>query len=284
MTLMGKILVFLILVLAITQAALHLMFHVTQTNWKEGYAKIDKEYKLLAAEYQAAQAEEQQAKDEAAKSVQKVESDRDTLKKQLDDEKTKYQTLLAQFNAEKDKGNKGEANLQGSTTDIARRQDEVKQLEETHKADEARVKELVDSNNQLRDRAVAAEIESKSLKERNSNLVNKLEEMSKELIRTKNGTAAGGATVNAKNPPPENVEGKVTKTDSSGLLTLDIGSDDGVLKGHTLEVFRLSPSAKYLGTVRVIQVTPHEAVAQPVNRPLGPIQQGDKVASKILGS
>ena len=28
----------------------------------------------------------------------------------------------------------------------------------------------------------------------------------------------------------------------------------------------------------------HEAVAQPVARPLGPIQQGDRVASKILGS
>src|SRR5262249_8308248 len=153
---------------------------------------------------QAAQAERDQAKDEGAKSVQKVESDMAKLKKELDDEKTKNQTLLAQFNAEKDKGNKNEANLGGATTDIARRQDEVKQLEETHKADEARVKELVDSNNQLRDRAVAAEIESKSLKERNSNLVNKLEEMSKELIRTKNGTTSGGATVNAKNPPPEN--------------------------------------------------------------------------------
>jgi hypothetical protein len=284
MTLVGKILVFLILALAITQAALHLMFHVTQTNWKEGYTKLNNQYTVLAAEEQAAQAEQQQAKDEAAKSVQKVESDLATMKKQLADEQTKYQTLQAQFNAEKDKSNKVDANLQGSATDIARREEEVKRLEDTVKANNDRIKELVDSSNQLRDRAVAAEIESKSLKERNSNLVAKLEEMSKELIRNKSGASGAGATVNAKNPPPENVEGMVTKTDSSGLLTLSIGSDDGVLKGHTLEVFRLSPSAKYLGTVRVIQVTPHEAVAQPVNRPLSPIQQGDKVASKILGS
>ena len=69
-------------------------------------------------------------------------------------------------------------------------------------------------------------------------------------------------------------------TAPGGPLTLSVGSDDGLLKGHTLEVFRLNP-ARYLGTVRVIQVAPHQAVAQPVSRPLGPIQQGDKVASKI---
>ena len=38
-----------------------------------------------------------------------------------------------------------------------------------------------------------------------------------------------------------------------------------------------------LGTVRVVSTTPHEAVAQPVNRMLAPVQQGDKVASKIAG-
>jgi hypothetical protein len=63
-----------------------------------------------------------------------------------------------------------------------------------------------------------------------------------------------------------------------------VGSDDGVVKGNTLEVFRLNPAAKYLGTVRVLEAKPHEAVAQPVNRLLAPIQQGDKVASKVAGN
>ena len=87
-----------------------------------------------------------------------------------------------------------------------------------------------------------------------------------------------------KNPPAENVEGMVTKVDAkTGLVTVSVGSDDGLVKGHTLEVFRVNP-AKYLGTVRVLETTPHEAVAQPVGRLLAPVQQGDKVASKILGN
>jgi hypothetical protein len=86
-----------------------------------------------------------------------------------------------------------------------------------------------------------------------------------------------------KNPPADNVEGTVTKVDAkTGLITVNVGSDDGLQKGNTLEVFRLSP-AKYLGTVRVIQVTPHEATAQPAAQMQVPTQQGDKVASKLSG-
>jgi hypothetical protein len=71
------------------------------------------------------------------------------------------------------------------------------------------------------------------------------------------------------------------------LIKISIGSDAGLTKGHTLEVFRLSAVAtqsKYLGTVRILEVTPNEAVAQPV-KPLSdkPIA-GDRVASRILGS
>jgi hypothetical protein len=280
MTVIGKILVFLILALAVTQAALHLMFHVTQTNWREGYSKIDTQYKALSAEYQAVVTERDQAKDEATKSVQKIDSDLKTKVDELAKANTQIETLNAQLQAEREKVTKSDTIVAGSNSDITRREEEVKRLEDTVKANNDRIKELVDSSNQLRDRAVAAEIESKSLKDRNTNLVGKLEEMSKELIKTKNGTGGVGLTASAKNPPPENVEGTVTQTDNSGLLTLNVGSDDGLLKGHTLEVFHLNPP-RYLGTVRVIQVTPHQAVAQPVARPLGPIQQGDKVASKI---
>lgn len=86
-----------------------------------------------------------------------------------------------------------------------------------------------------------------------------------------------------KNPPAEPVEGLVTKVDAkSGLLTLSIGSDAGLEKGHTLEVYRLKPAAKYLGTVRILSVMPHEAVAQPGSRMADPVQIGDRVAGKVL--
>jgi hypothetical protein len=279
MTVIGKILVFLILVLAVAQAALHLMFHITQTNWKVAYDKVTAQYTALDAEYKAVEAERNQAADEKKKSIDAKDAELKTKDNDLAQLKATIDTLNGQLQAEREKVTKYDATVAGSNSDITRREEEVKRLEDTVKANNDRIKELVDTGNQLRDRAVAAEIDSKSLKERNSNLMQKLEETSKELIQTKNGTGGVGLTASAKNPPPENVEGTVTQADNSGLVTLNVGSDDGLLKGHTLEVFHMNPP-RYLGTVRIIQVTPHQAVAQPVSWPLGPIQQGDRVASK----
>jgi hypothetical protein len=91
------------------------------------------------------------------------------------------------------------------------------------------------------------------------------------------------AATDRTNPPSEDVEGVVKAVDAkSGLVTISIGSDAGLTKGHTLEVFRLNP-AKYLGTVRIIEVTPQQAVAQPGSRMSAPVQAGDKVSSRLLG-
>jgi hypothetical protein len=282
MTIMGKILVFVILVLAFIQAGLHVMFHVTQTNWEKAYTQLNKQYQVSEAEAKTLADDVTAVKDADAKELARIQNEVKIA--QENEKKSKDQVAdLQKKNTELRQNQEKEGSiLASSQIGSERRQDEVKAMEETLKKRDDAIRDLVDKSNQLRDRAVAAEIESKSLKDRNQGLVDKLQEMTKEMVKVKaGGTASTGMT--AKNPPPENVEGIVTKTDRSGLLTLSIGSDDGLTKGHTLEVFRLSP-AKYLGTVRIISVTPHEAVAQPVSRPLGTIQQGDRVASKILGS
>jgi hypothetical protein len=89
-----------------------------------------------------------------------------------------------------------------------------------------------------------------------------------------------------RNPPLENIEGLV-KTFQGNLVKITIGSDAGLVKGNTLEVFRLSSipdQSKYLGTIRIIDVSATEAVGEPVNRMAAPVQIGDRVASHILGS
>jgi hypothetical protein len=282
MTVMGKILVFVILALALVQAALHVQFHLVQNNWEKGWHQVDLQRQAAEKDVQAFQQQLGETKDADSKELLRLQNEvkiaQDKEKKArdlVDDTNRKLTELREQITG-------GNAVLARSQVGNERRQDEVKRMTETLNERDTKIKDLVDANNQLRDRAVAAEIEAKSLKDRNAGLVAKLQEMGKELVKVKaGGTTAVGLT--AKNPPPENVEGLVTRTDPSGLLTLSIGSDAGLTKGHTLEVFRLNP-AKYLGTVRILSVTPHEAVAQPVSRPLGTIQSGDRVASKILGS
>jgi hypothetical protein len=111
--------------------------------------------------------------------------------------------------------------------------------------------------------------------------------MAKDMARMRaNGGAATMARSGGKNPPNEDVEGLVKNTDASGLMTITIGSDAGLAKGHTLELFRVNtatPSqSRYLGTVRVVESEAHQAVVQPVGRLSAPPQPGDRVASRIL--
>jgi hypothetical protein len=286
MTYLGKILVFIILVLALLQAALHIMFHVAQANWVDGYAKLKATNATQAAEMTVYQTERDEARADRDKVVGEMQTTVKMLQTQLADEKENNTRLIAQLQGKTDTLTKGDAIIGAATTDIQRHQDEVKKLEDAVKDKDTRIGELVKSNNDLRERTVQAEITSRTLGGRNQDLEAKLEDMSKELIKIKasGGSSSGGAsTVTAKNPPPSQIEGLITKTDASGMVTISIGSDAGLLKGHDLEVFRMNPP-RYLGTIRIMDVRPNEAVGRPVAKPLGQMQQGDRVASHILGS
>jgi hypothetical protein len=106
-----------------------------------------------------------------------------------------------------------------------------------------------------------------------------LEEMAKELEKLKR------APQPEKEPPSNDVEGFVRKTDEKTReVTVSVGSDAGVVKGQTLEVYRLQPTPTYLGRIRLTHVRPNEAVGKPVSRLLGPVMQGDLVAAKIPGN
>jgi hypothetical protein len=93
----------------------------------------------------------------------------------------------------------------------------------------------------------------------------------------------GQVTTEAKNPPAKDVEGVIKRVDAgSGLVTVSVGSDAGLVKGNTLEVFRTTaPTPKYMGTIQVLEVSPREAVCRPVGRMPGVPSVGDRVASRL---
>lgn len=79
---------------------------------------------------------------------------------------------------------------------------------------------------------------------------------------------------------PPRVDGIVTKVGESTLIEVSIGSDDGLRTGHSLEVFR---NNAYLGRVEVTQLEPNRAVCRiiPAYRK-GIIKRGDRVATKLI--
>ena len=152
-------------------------------------------------------------------------------------------------------------------------------LEEAIKARQ----EMFNDRTKMFELKTQAEIQVIALKNRSGDMEKEIKRLSLENKRLKDsgGSDKGPATAGGKrNPPGVPLEGKVLRADSSGLVQISLGSDFGLERGHTLELFRLSPP-KYIGMVKVIEVNSKDAVAQPVgalnDRPLA----GDSVASQI---
>ena len=87
-------------------------------------------------------------------------------------------------------------------------------------------------------------------------------------------------------PLSTDLNGVIEKIDPKDgtLLSISIGSDAGLAKNHTLEVYRLKPAPSYLGKIRIVNVTPQNAVARrvgtlPADMPA--LKVGDKVTSSL---
>ncbi|HEY1599019.1 MAG TPA: hypothetical protein VGG64_05425 [Pirellulales bacterium] len=85
------------------------------------------------------------------------------------------------------------------------------------------------------------------------------------------------------NVQPEGVkptlDGLVLASNKDGLVEISLGSDDGLERGHTLEVFR---GSRYLGRIEVFQTSPDKSVAKVLREfRKGPIEKDDHVATRL---
>jgi hypothetical protein len=86
---------------------------------------------------------------------------------------------------------------------------------------------------------------------------------------------------NFSGKPPATISGTVVAIRAGDLVEVNIGSDDGLMKGHRLMVYRTD--GFYLGDVEVVEAQPHNAVCRiDPNYRRGAIQEGDRIAAKKL--
>jgi len=78
---------------------------------------------------------------------------------------------------------------------------------------------------------------------------------------------------------PPNVKGEVVEIGEKNLIEISVGGDDGILVGHTLDVYR---QGAYLGKVKVLKTSADRAVAEIIpDFKRGTIRKGDRVATKF---
>ena len=289
MTPVGKILVFVNLVFSLFVGAMGLMVFTADTNKNTEIVKVQREREVLKASNTTYQEENKSLQEDKASSGKEKEVEIAKLKAEVEDFKRVKGDLDKKYEKKEEELQAKDRLLKTTLAESVLRQEQNAQMSEILKAEVIRNKEISKKLEETRSEEIKQRIEAQTFKSTNERLEVQLREMAKDMERAKTGGTSALAQVNkaSKNPPPDNIEGMVKVADASGLIKISIGSDAGLTKGHTLEVFRLSAVAtqsKYLGTVRILDVTPNEAVAQPV-KPLSdkPIA-GDRVASRILGS
>ena len=289
MTPVGKILVFVNLVFSLFVGAMGLMVFTADTNKNTEIVKVQREREVLKASNTTYQEENKSLQEDKASSGKEKEVEIAKLKAEVEDFKRVKGDLDKKYEKKEEELLAKDRLLMTTLAESSRRQETNSQMSEILKAEVKRNADISKDLEQTRAKEISERISAQTFKSTNERLEVQLREMAKDMERAKTGGTSALAQVNkaSKNPPPDNIEGMVKVADASGLIKISIGSDAGLTKGHTLEVFRLSAVAtqsKYLGTVRILEVTPNEAVAQPV-KPLSdkPIA-GDRVASRILGS
>jgi hypothetical protein len=288
MTIVGKILVFVTMVFSLVAGGLMLVVFFTRANWQDAYNKQKALYDAAVADRNQYVQDFIAAKEQYSKAIGDLQTNLKAAEEARKDAETKAKTAtdaLAKINAkQRELGVDNKAVLEASTV----RKDQVKELQASLDAARDTLRKQIELTNKEKAARIIAQINAKTFQSQATKLEEEVRDLARQLARKQLGP--GTTTVVARkrgedNPPAENIQGKIVTADpTSDLVRISVGSDAGLQPGHTLKAFRLDPipeNSKYLGTIEILSVRPHEAVGRPVRRTSFPLRPGDRVAARI---
>jgi antitoxin component HigA of HigAB toxin-antitoxin module len=281
MTFVGKILVIVIMAFSLLFLALSTVVFTTSRNWKVATAKEQADVVKLKKKVQDAQA----VADAAKKGLE------DAKVAHAEKEKVFNNTVASlQAESKRDKGQSEEATKQLVAAEQTAKQalDEVEdkrqqtdllrtQLSAVEKqANEFRLHQA-DLNDQIRELQRTLDTATRN----NSDLRERVAKFS-ALLRSKGLSDDISHIRGLESPPP--VVGEIKRVDPTNRrVEVTIGSDDGLVPGHELFIYRTTPRPEFIGKVTIVTVDPDQAVANVVGNTYQgkKIKEGDIVSSTI---
>lgn len=288
MSFLGKLLVGFQFVLSVLFLAFAGAVFSTHQNWKAAKETSDKRVVDLENEKKNLDEDYQRFKSQAAIDLKNEQNRAQTAEGKAQTLEQQVAALEKELNAAKTERDEQRSLAKVAVDEAAQRRDEsLRQREvnnDLHKL-------LNDKNNRLKaleDIVFNKTVEEKALLEKHSKLLADLAIFQK--IIAANGLSTDPKSVAGIQAPPPAVDGEVLETKRGGrsgqdLVEFSLGSDDGLVEGHRLSVYRPAAGerhAKYLGEIKVVYVTPDRAVGTVVSRAKnGIIEKGDNVTSKL---
>jgi septal ring factor EnvC (AmiA/AmiB activator) len=280
MTFVGKILVIVIMAFALLFLGFSTVAFSTAKNWmvatKAEQGKVDDLQKKLK--------DAQAASDAAKKGLEDAKGQFDQEKKNLDNRLATIQDENTRRTAEITavRGQLGVAEQTASSTlaEVSAKRAQTEQLRAQISAVEKQANEFKLHQADLNDKIRELERMLETAVKNNADLRERVAKFSTLLQR--NGLSTDITQIKGLESPPP-VTGEVKRIDPTNRnMELTIGSDDGLVIGHELYIYRISPRPEYLGKVSIVAVDPDQSVAKVVGKTyLGKkIKEGDIVSSE----
>jgi len=281
MTFVGKILVIVIMAFALLFLGISTVVFTTATDWKKETEKQRGEVTKLQTKNRDATA----ALDASKKDLAAAKTAHELAKKELDNRiaalETDTKRLQDEITQSRTSLEVAQQNAKTSLDEAAARKAETDLLREQKSAVEKQANEYKIRQTELNDQIRILTRERDVAKENNKDLRDRVARYS-TLLRGK-GLSDDISTVKGTESPPV-VRGEVLRVDARNKrVELSIGSDDGLVPGHQLHLYRVKPQPEYLGEVKIISTDPDQAVGQVVGNTVNgkKIQGGDIVSSTI---
>jgi hypothetical protein len=274
MTLLGKIFTVLIFIMSVAFCILAVVTFATHKNWKEEaiarkskIESLETELKAKRDEILAAQAElavEQSARRAALATLQVKLS---LLTADITNKSAELTAKTSALTEQTQAAKVAEETLSAITAEVNKLRTEIRLAQQDRDETFLKVVSINDKLNQ-----------AESLRERLAEQNRQLQEQYSQLNRVATALGFGPDTLVSAIPPK--LDGVVTGVnESKGLVEISLGSDEGLKKGHVLQVYR---GNLYLGQIILREVNTDRSVGD-IDKKLqrGRIQKGDNVTTKL---
>jgi predicted nucleic acid-binding Zn-ribbon protein len=284
MNLVGKIFVVLILVMSLVFMTIAMMTYAMHRNWrdavlgnaakgeaglKEKLQTAETRLKDMEAARQRLETENANVKSSRERAVAALETERDTATK----ENARLNTKINELNKY----------LADATNTMGMTQETLKKLREQM----AVLQEQTDTARLERDNMFKEVVKLTDDVAQATGELSRLDQTNKKLAADNAAfsLALQDANIQLDRTGPPRVEGIILASRASGLVEISLGYDDGLEKGHALDVYRQGPSQaenKYLGKIEVVETQADRAVARVLpNFRKGTIQKEDRVSTRL---
>jgi len=285
MTFVGKVLVVVQVVLSVCFMTFAGAVYTVQTNWKKKADDLGKQVASLQSASRDADQEFTDYKTTATANLKAQKTRADTFQAQAAGLAQQVAALKADNERTATESNRQTELARVANIEAGERRKEALRQGAVNKNLHTLIDKLVAQVRGLEDAVYGRDRTMKAVSRRHTQLLQQVAFLRK-VVRL-NRLSTDPAEYAGKNTPPPSVTGVVLNTlpgqrQRATLIEISIGSDDGLVKGNKLDVYRSAGKGSYLGKIRIVYVTPDKSVGELIEKTKnGVIKRGDNATTKL---